>query len=467
MNYERLKQPLTLAIFGITGDLAQRKLLPALYHLAQADELPEQFRIIGISRRDVSLDDVYGQLRSFVSDDSYDIGVEQRLKEHTEMRQMDLVNHGDYASLLQRLQEVEQELGPDGSRLYYLSIPSQAFTPIIRLLGETGHNAPLSGGGDAPRLLIEKPFGYDLESARELIDVLGQHFGEGQVYRIDHYVAKETVQNILTFRFYNPLFESIWNNKHIDRVSVVAHEKLDIEGRANFYEQTGALRDLIQSHLLQLLAITTMERPDKMESEEIHEKKQALLEAIRPIPPNEVATMTLRGQYEGYRSEVNNPDTNIETFASLQLWIDNNQWTGVPILLETGKALNEKSTEISICFRQPGNADGTQNKLVFRIQPQEGITLKLQVKRPGIKTITDNAEMDFDYAKAFNLRPAEAYERVIVDAIRGDQTLFASSAEVIRSWEIIENVLQQWSRNGDGLKTYDKGSDGPVSADKS
>jgi glucose-6-phosphate 1-dehydrogenase len=411
MNYERLKQPLTLAIFGITGDLAQRKLLPALYHLAQAEELPEQFRIIGISRRDVSLDDVYGQLRSFVSDDSYDIGVEQRLKEHTEMRQMDLVNHDDYVSLLQRLQEVEQELGPDGSRLYYLSIPSQAFTPIIRLLGETGHNAPLSGGGDAPRLLIEKPFGYDLESAKELIDVLGQHFGEGQVYRIDHYVAKETVQNILTFRFYNPLFESIWNNKHIDRVSVVAHEKLDIEGRANFYEQTG--------------------------------------------------------QYEGYRSEVNNPDSNIETFASLQLWIDNDQWTGVPILLETGKALNEKSTEISICFRQPGNADGTQNKLVFRIQPQEGITLKLQVKRPGIKTITDNAEMDFDYAKAFNLRPAEAYERVIVDAIRGDQTLFASSAEVIRSWEIIENVLQQWSRNGDGLKTYDKGSDGPVSVDKS
>jgi len=462
MNYERLKQPLTLAIFGITGDLAQRKLIPALYHLIRAEELPEQFKIIGISRRDVSLDDVYKDLRRFVGDDSYDINIEQYLKDHTEMRQMDLVNRDDYVSLLHRLKEVEDELGPDGSRLYYLSIPSQAFTPIIRLLGETGHNAPLEGGGDAPRLLIEKPFGYDLASARELIAVLGEHFGEGQVYRIDHYVAKETVQNILTFRFYNPLFESIWNNEHIDRISVVAREKLDIEGRANFYEQTGALRDLIQSHLLQLLAITTMERPEKLESEEIHERKQILLEAVRPTSPDEVATMTVRGQYEGYRQEVGNPDSNIETFASLELWIDNDQWTGVPIVLETGKALEAKSTEISICFRQPDSADGEQNKLVFRIQPEEGITLRLQVKRPGIKTITDNADMDFDYAKAFDLRPADAYERVIVDAIRGDQTLFATSAEVIRSWEIIENVLQQWSRNGDSLKSYAKGSKGPI-----
>lgn len=466
MNYERLKQPLTLAIFGITGDLAQRKLLPALYHLAQADELPEQLRIVGISRRDVSLDDVYKQLRSFVGDDTYDINIEQRLKDHTEMRQMDLVNRDDYVSLLTRLEEIEHELGPDGSRLYYLSIPSQAFSPIIRLLGETGHNAPLPGGSDAPRLLIEKPFGYDLTSARELIEVLGEHFGEGQVYRIDHYVAKETVQNILTFRFYNPLFESIWNNKHIDRITITAHEKLDIEGRANFYEQTGALRDLIQSHLLQLLAITTMEQPDKLESEEIHERKQALFEAIRPIPANEVADMAIRGQYNGYRQEVENPDSVIETFASLQLWIDNDQWTGVPVVLETGKALNEKLTEISICFRQPNTAKGEQNKLTFRIQPSEGITLKLQVKRPGIKTITDGAEMDFDYAKAFDVRPAEAYERVIVDAIRGDQTLFASSAEVIRSWEIIENVLQQWSRSSEGLRTYEKGSAGPLT-DKS
>jgi glucose-6-phosphate 1-dehydrogenase len=462
MNYERLNQPLTLAIFGITGDLAQRKLLPALYHLAQSDELPEQMRIVGISRREVALDDVYRQLPNFIGE-GYDAVIEAHLKKHTEMRQMDLLDKTAYEDLLHRLQEIEDDLGEGGSRLYYLSIPSQAFTPIIKLLGETGHNAPLAGGSDAPRLLIEKPFGYDLQSARDLAWTLGEHFGEGQVYRIDHYVAKETVQNILTFRFHNPLFESIWNNKHIDNITVTAHEKLDIEGRANFYEQTGALRDLIQSHLLQLLAITTMGRPEKLESEEIHEQKQALLEAVRPIAPNEVATMALRGQYEGYRQEVNNPDSLIETFAQLQLWIDNDQWTGVPIVLETGKALSEKLTEITVCFRQPEDAETERNKLVFRIQPSEGITLRLQAKRPGIKTVTDGVNMAFDYGQAFPDRPAEAYERVIVDAIRGDQTLFASSAEVVRSWEIIENVLEQWSRNAEGLHPYPKGSAGPMS----
>lgn len=462
MNYERLKQPLVLVIFGITGDLAQRKLLPALYQLARANELPEQLHIVGVSRRDVPKDEVFSQLASFVGESDYDPLVEQHLKDHTEMRQMDLLDRADYEALLVRLQEIEANIGEDGSRLYYLSIPSQAFMPIIKLLGETDHNAPLPGGKDAPRLLIEKPFGYDLASARELISVLGEHFGEGQVYRIDHYVAKETVQNILIFRFRNPLFESIWNNRHIDHITVAAHEKLDIEGRANFYEQTGALRDLIQSHLLQLLAITAMVKPTHLESEEIHAEKLKLLQAIQPIAPNHVAEQAVRGQYQGYRDEVNNPDSLTETFARLKLWIDNEQWTGVPITLETGKALNEKLTEITVCFRQPDDAEEEQNRLIFRIQPQEGITLRLQTKRPGIKNITDSADMEFDYARSFNQRPAEAYERVIVDAIRGDQTLFASSAEVIRSWEIIENVLEQWSRNDEGLHTYAKGSSGPV-----
>lgn len=462
MNYERLKQPLVLVIFGITGDLAQRKLLPALYQLAKAQELPEQLHIVGISRRDVSKDDVFARLSTSVGDGDYDPLIEQHLKDHTEMRQMDLVDKAAYEALLTRLGEIEADMEPGGSRLYYLSIPSQAFTPIIRLLGETGHNAPLSGGQDAPRLLIEKPFGYDLASARELIAVLGEHFGEGQVYRIDHYVAKETVQNILTFRFKNPLFASIWNNCHIDHIEVVAHEKIDIEGRADFYEQTGALRDFVQNHLLQLLAITTMARPERLASDEIHAEKLKLLEAIKPIAPNEVSEMAVRGQYEGYRDEVGNPDSLTETFARLRLWIDNEQWTGVPVTLETGKALNEKRTEISVCFRQPDDDLEAQNKLVFRVQPKEGITLHLQIKQPGIKDITDAADMEFDYARSFNQRPAEAYERVIVDAIRGDQTLFASSAEVVRSWQIIENVLDQWSRSSDGLLTYPKGSDGPV-----
>lgn len=453
--------PSIFVIFGITGDLAQRKLLPALYQLARAEELPEQLQIVGVSRRDVTKAEVFAQLRSFVGEEDYHEDVEHWLQEQTEMRQMDLLSEADYHALLMRIQQIEQEQGEGGSRLYYLSIPSQAFTPIIRLLGATGHNVSL-GSNDSPRLLIEKPFGYDLASAQELIAVLAEHFSEEQVYRIDHYVAKETVQNILTFRFRNPLFESVWNNRHIDHVSVVAHEKLDIEGRANFYEQTGALRDLIQSHLLQLLAITTMARPEHLESDAIHVEKLKLLEAVQAVAPNQVAVQTQRGQYEGYRDEVGNPDSIIETFARVRLWIDNEQWTGVPVTLETGKAMDEKLTEISICFRQPDTATEEENKLVFRIQPKEGITLHLQLKQPGIKNIMAGADMDFDYAKSFNQRPAEAYERVIVDAIRGDQTLFASSAEVIRSWEIVQNVLEQWSRSDEGLTVYAKGSAGPA-----
>ena len=462
MNYDHLKQPLILVIFGITGDLAQRKLLPALYQLAKANELPEQLQIVGISRREVAKADVFKELSSFVGKAGYEQGIETSLAAKTEMIQMDLLDEAAYVQLLDQLQTFEDQLGQGASRLYYLSIPSQAFTPIIRLLGETGHNAPLPGGQDAPRLLIEKPFGYDLTSAKELIEVVDEHFGEGQIYRIDHYVAKETVQNILTFRFQNPLFESIWNNRHIDNISVVAHESIGIEGRANFYEQTGALRDLIQSHLLQLLAITTMTKPLKLESTEIHAEKLKLLAAITPIAPDEVASHAVRGQYDGYRQEVTNPDSLIETYARLQLEIDNDQWRGVPVVLESGKALTEKLTEISICFKQPSDSAHEKNKLVFRIQPSEGITLKLQTKRPGIQNVTESANMDFNYAHSFNQRPAEAYERVIVDAIRGDQTLFASAAEVLRRWEIIENVLEQWSHNDVGLHIYPQGTAGPA-----
>lgn len=382
------------------------------------------------------------------------------LQRKTDVIQMDLLDSAAYVNLLDRLQTIEDSLGEGASRLYYLSIPSQAFTPIIRLLGETGHNAPLAGGQDAPRLLIEKPFGYDLASAKELIQVVDEHFGEGQIYRIDHYVAKETVQNILTFRFQNPLFESIWDNQHIDHISVVAHEKIGIEGRATFYEQTGALRDLIQSHLLQLLAITTMAKPARLENDEIHAEKLKLLQAVVPITPDKVTSETVRGQYEGYRQEVANPHSLIETYAKLQLQIDNDQWRGVQLTLETGKALAEKLTEISICFKQSSDSEQEKNKLIFRIQPKEGITLRLQTKRPGIQNYTDSADMNFDYAHSFNERPAEAYERVIVDAIRGDQTLFASAAEVMRSWEIIENVLEQWSHSDEGLNIYHAGSSG-------
>lgn len=461
MNESHRDHPLVLVIFGITGDLAQRKLLPALYQLARAQELPEDLRIVGISRREVAKADVYAELEHFVGAADYDQAVETWLSDHTDMRQMDLLDRTAYETLRAELDALGQSLGTDTTRLYYLSIPSQAFMPIVRLLGETGHHqAPACQ--PVPRLLIEKPFGYDLASARDLITAVSEHFQESQIYRIDHYVAKETVQNILVFRFQNPLFESVWNNRHVDHITITAHEQLDIEGRANFYEQTGALRDLIQSHLLQLLAITTMDRPARLESNDIHHEKLRLLQAVTPIAPNEVGARAIRGQYDGYRSEVANPESTTETFARLTLEINTAAWRGVPVTLETGKALNAKRTEISICFRQPGDTNAERNKLIFRIQPREGITLRLETKRPGIHNTTAPADMSLDFAHSFTSRPAEAYERVIVDAIRGDQTLFASSEEVVRSWEIIENVLQQWSHDDVDLRSYTKGSIGPV-----
>lgn len=464
MNYDHLKQPLVLIIFGITGDLSQRKLLPALYQLAKAGDLPQHTRIIGVSRRDTPAAAIYTRMQEFTSDPAYDATVTSHLIEQTEMFQMDLLDTTAYERLLLHIRTVEAALGNGASRLYYLSIPSQAFQPIIRLLGQTGHNAPVSSAGDAPRLLIEKPFGYDLTSAQELVNIVDEHFGEGQVYRIDHYIAKETVQNLLTFRFQNPLFEAVWNNRHIESIRVVAHEKIGIEGRVQFYEQTGALRDLVQSHLLQLLAMTTMDKPARLESDAIHASKLALLQAIPPIAPDMVHRQVLRAQYQGYRDEVQNPDSTTETFAHLQLAIDTDTWRGVAITLESGKALNEKLTEITVCFKQQPDATYEKNQLIFRIQPQEGITLRLQTKRPGIYTQTETADMTFDYAHSFNERPAEAYERVIVDAIRGDQTLFASADEVLASWRIIEHILEQWSHGSNDLQLYPIGSTGPTLA---
>lgn len=461
MNYDHLKRPLVLVIFGITGDLAQRKLLPALYQLLKAHNLPEQLHIVGVSRRDVTREQVYERLKEFAGPENYSDDTEQRLRSSTEMVQMDLDNADAYRDLLAHLQEIEKPYGNEVGRLYYLSIPAQTFAPIVRLLGQTGHAAAISEG-NKPRLLVEKPFGYDVQSARDLIHAAGEYFKESQVYRIDHYLAKETAQNILTFRSRNAIFESIWNRDHISRIAISARESLDIEGRAAFYEQTGALRDILQNHLLQLLAITTMERPVHMDSAEIHEAKYDIFKAIKPIPASEVAQKAVRAQYDGYRSEVGNSSSTIETYAKINLEIGNEQWRGVPITLETGKALDAKHTDITICFRQRGDEAGDQNQLTFRIQPNEGIGLRLQAKRPGLRATTDDVDMSFDYDRSFDVRQPGAYERVIVDAIRGDQTLFASSAEVVRSWEIVENILQVWSGSDKGLLRYPKGSAGPV-----
>jgi len=454
MDYRH--KSLLLVIFGITGDLAQRKLLPALYHLKQKGDLPAQTRIVGISRRKVSVRDVYEPVLPYIDGPNYDPRVLDEIRRMTEMVELDVTDQNDYQRLHDRLKDISETIGPGVSRLYYLSIPAKAFIEIVSNLGKAGHQHPFPSDMDQPRLLVEKPFGHDSQSAKALVDVADQNFGEQQTFRIDHYLAKETAQNILTFRFGNPLFQSIWNARHISSIHISAHETIGIENRVEFYEHTGALRDIIQSHLLQLLALITMEAPAELDSFNIHRSKLRLLESIKPIASGDVAHSTARGQYKNYRDEVSNPHSHTETFARLKLEIDNEQWRGVEVVLDTGKALSEKNTQVAVQFRAGQGSSGT-NALIFRLQPKEGITLLLQAKQPGLHNDTDEVEMDFDYQRSFG-GTAEAYERVIIDAIRGDQALFASSEEVLSSWRIVENVLTEWAKNDVGLTTYDVGT---------
>jgi glucose-6-phosphate 1-dehydrogenase len=347
------------------------------------------------------------------------------------------------------------------NRLFYLSIPPQVYGPLVKHLGEHGLHKPSPGSSSDVRLLVEKPFGYDLISAEELIKETTRDFSEDQIFRIDHYLAKETVQNILTFRRYNPLFWSIWNNQHIQYISVNAAEKIGIEGRANFYENVGALRDLVQSHLLQLLAITTMDLPEDLsDSNAIHRAKEALLNAVKPPHADEISEKVIRAQYDGYRDEVSNQDSVTETFVSLELNIDMPQWQGVPITVTTGKSLDSKHTEIIVCFGEPNDSD--VNQLTFRVDPHEGIDVRVAVKTPGYEQILQSASMNFSYQQTFDEEGhPDAYERVLIDAVRGDHALFSTNEEVLASWRILQPILDAWKRNSDDLRSYAVGSKGP------
>jgi glucose-6-phosphate 1-dehydrogenase len=347
------------------------------------------------------------------------------------------------------------------NRLYYLSIPPNVAQPIVTFLGDHGFNASCQHGAASTRLLVEKPFGYNLESAEELIGKTAKQFGEDQIFRIDHYLAKETVQNILAFRFNNPIFEPLWDKDHIDYIEVLANEKLGIEGRVNFYEQTGALRDLVQSHLLQVLALVTMEQPAELTSELIHKNKLALMETMEHIAGDKVVGDTVRGQYEGYKKEVNNEDSITETYAAIRMHINSERWQGVPMIVKSGKALDERLSEVNVVFK-PTDESPHHNVLTFRIQPNEAIELSLRVKKPGFEDEVQPVEMEFDYDTAFDesFTPT-AYERVLVDAVRGDHTLFATGDEVLESWRVVQPIINEWQKNGASLAFYKRGSKGP------
>ncbi|MDL2342401.1 MAG: glucose-6-phosphate dehydrogenase [Patescibacteria group bacterium] len=439
-----------LIIFGITGDLSKRKLLPALYHIFSQQLLPPDTKIIGISRRPLNVDELLGSVELCVleKDNVCDPAGIKRLKDALESFQLEPSTAADYERLKQRLTQLDAET-TTGNRehLFYMSIPPDAYKPIVTALGEAGLNDRRS------RLLLEKPFGYDTASAENLIELVDRYFTEEQVYRIDHYLAKETAQNLLTFRLYNPIFSSLWNAEHIERVEVRATEKIGIEGRAEFYEQTGALRDLIQSHLLQLLAITLMDLTADMTSAEIHRTKQYFLEQLLPADPQ----LALRGQYEGYRQEVNNDNSTSETYARIHLRHGAERWQGVDFILETGKALPEKLTEITIHFKTTHNH--SSNNLTFQVQPDEGIKLDLIVKAPGLENETRHTALDFDYQKLYaDTQHIDAYERVLLDAVRADQSLFSSDAEVLATWRVLQPVLDAWKDNSSGLLIYPQGT---------
>jgi glucose-6-phosphate 1-dehydrogenase len=459
------QKPVLLVIFGVTGDLAQRKLLPALFHLIKADLLPKNSQIIGVTRQNLRKDEVLACLDRYTATGApSSLRAAQKLEQCFHLLSIDMSSGSDYKQLKQTLDAIETKHQLTYQRLYYLSIPPSIFGDVVTLLGMHGLQNAHDAHGPLPSLLIEKPFGYDLVSAKALIKGTRRYFKESQIYRIDHYLAKEMAQNILDFRFSNPLFEGVWNNQHIKKITITAFEAIGIEKRAAFYEQTGALRDLVQSHLLQLLSLVTMRRPAKLDSSAaVHAARMKLLDAVVIPRADSISSVALRGQYKGYKNEVNNRKSQIETYASLTLSINTPEWQGTTFVLQTGKALSHKTTHIDITFEK----NGLENVLRLQLQPNEGIYLDLQVKVPGHKRKLRTMQMDFSYQRTFpGVTSPEAYERVLLDAFRQDQTLFASSLEVLTTWRIVEPVLHEWSKSAKDMISYKVGARPPLSVAK-
>lgn len=412
-----------LLIFGITGDLSRRKLIPALERIVQTGTYTD-LEIIGVSRREV---DVAMLMR------------EPQLAERTRVVTMDLTSAPDYERL-----KGEIGLAEGDQLLIYLSVPPAASGQIVQLLGGAGLN------DDRVKLMLEKPFGTDLESAKRMAEQIGAWFDDEQVYRIDHYLAKEMAQNIVAFRAHNALFAHVWDNSAIEKIEIHAYESIDIEGRAQFYEQTGALRDIVQGHLMQLLSLVIMDIPGDMHWSQVSQHRLGALQSLKPAD----VTQTIRAQYEGYQDEVQNPGSTTETFVSVQLESDAPKWQGVPLYLTTGKALDRKLTEIKIYFRK--FHDAQTNCLIFRIQPEEGIEIALNTLKPDYEYEYEETRLSFNYPAGVVL--PDAYEQVIVDAIRGHKHIFTSNAEVIRSWEVLQPLVDNWSMQTDSLRYYSKGS---------
>jgi glucose-6-phosphate 1-dehydrogenase len=483
----RTPEPCTMVIFGATGDLTSRKLVPALYNLARERRLPGGFSAVGFARREwddahfreVLLDGLNENSRSGAAEpalwDSFAAGISYHRGTFDDP--------AAYASLGAALARIDAERGTGGNRVFYLATPPESYPAIIANLGAAGLNRSPNGGWT--RIIVEKPFGRDLESARELNRQALSVFDEGQVYRIDHYLGKETVQNLLVFRFSNGIFEPIWNRRHVDHVQITVAESIGVEDRGGYYDHSGALRDMIQNHLTQLLTLTAMEPPVAYDADAVRDEKVKVLRAITPIRPDQVTSFTARGQYgsgsvsgrpvDGYRQERGvAPGSQTETFVALKLFVDNWRWAGVPFYLRSGKALPRRVSEIAVQFKtvptmlfsdSPTN-DIEPNVLAIKIQPDEGITLKFGSKVPGQSQIRP-VTMDFRYGTSFGVASPEAYERLLLDCMLGDSTLFTRRDEVEASWSLITPIHQGWAATPPAsFPNYEAGTWGPADADE-
>ncbi|MBK8229112.1 MAG: glucose-6-phosphate dehydrogenase [Candidatus Eisenbacteria bacterium] len=479
--------PATVVIFGASGDLTKRKLVPALFMLKREGHLPSRFSLVGVARREKTDEEFRGDMGEAVSSFSRAGSPDRAQLDEFLSRTFyvcgDFANVETYKWLKTKLDEVESAAGvKDPVRLYYLAIPPSEFPVVLEHLAAAGLSP--RDQADRIRIVIEKPFGHDAESGRVLNAQVHRTFEEKQVYRIDHYLGKETVQNILVFRLANGIFEPLWNRRYIDHVQITVAETLGVEGRGGYFDEAGILRDIVQNHMLQLLCLVGMEPPIRFDAEQVRNEKVKVLMALRPFGAEDLANSIVRGQYVGgdiagarvpaYRDEPSvDPHSNTDTYVAFRVFLDNWRWAGVPFYLRAGKRLAGRTTSIAIHFRRPPLTLFRQarapepNLLLLQIQPDEGIWLRVGSKRPGGRVEIDPVELQFRYSTTFDQGPPEAYERLLLDAMHGDSTLFAREDEVDYAWRVVTPMLEHWKANpGVPVTLYPAGSWGPLEGDR-
>ncbi|MFN8589472.1 MAG: glucose-6-phosphate dehydrogenase [Candidatus Eisenbacteria bacterium] len=471
--------PCITVVFGATGDLTKRKLMPALYNLAAGGHVRDRFAAVGCARRAWTREEFASQMRAGVDEFSrtkLDPAVWEWLEPRLDYVAGDFDDPATYARLSAALAELDRKLGTAGNRLFYLAVPPDEFGKILRHLRDAGLIVP-PGSSTFSRVIVEKPFGRSLETARALNGLVADVLDESQTFRIDHYLGKETVQNIMVFRFANSMFEPLWNRKYVDHVQITAAETVGVGTRGKFYEPTGVLRDIVQNHLLEVLTLCAMEPPNSSDADDVRGEKLKVLQALRTPWADTVPNDVVLGQYRGYRAEPDvSPHSNTATFAAMRVFVDNWRWQGVPFYLRAGKKMAKRVTEVSF-HMQPiplslfGNGDLCEhvepNVLTLRIQPEEGITLSFSSKLPGHDFTVTPVVMDMKYTEAFGGEPPEAYERLLLDAMRGDATLFSRRDAVETSWQWIQPILDWYDANPpQDLPNYDPGSWGPEAADR-